>query len=346
MGEVATFLRPYIRFSMPRLVRWLLWFHALFDKYCLGEKSVAISPALISAKDAIATAVSTLPGVWGVDIGLKEDGEGGLTNETVIRILVEDLANVHPFVHAAIGTSLFPVVIVERHFHPIDDTQRHRPLIGGISIAAEHGGGVANSGTLGGFARTTPGLLKSFPGVFTGNELLGISAAHVIAKDGSGAQMGDPIHQPHIAALGSRQIGTLLWWSDRLDAAVFRLLPTEPALQQIKPATPTSGRAQHAFQQKVWKRGVSTGLTNGKVISAEPTFFSSSLARVPDLQRPQSTCLLRPRRFRLAGRERLKSGRRAPGPGDVPWTIGTIVGFTAGWMVPIALICQELLVDF
>jgi hypothetical protein len=32
--------------------------------------------------------------------------------------------------------------------------------------------------------------------------------------------------------------------------------------------------------------------------------------------------------------------------GDVPWTIGTIVGFTAGWMVPIALICQELLVDF
>ena len=35
-----------------------------------------ISPALISAKDGIATAVSTLPGVWGVDIGLEEDGEG------------------------------------------------------------------------------------------------------------------------------------------------------------------------------------------------------------------------------------------------------------------------------
>jgi hypothetical protein len=332
---------------MPRLVRWLLWFHALFDKYCLGEKSVDISPALISAKDAIATAVSTLPGVWGVDIGLKEDGEGGLTNETVIRILVEDLANVHPFVHAAIGTSLFPVVIVERHFHPIVDTQRHRPLIGGISIAAEHGGVVANSGTLGGFARTTPGLLESLPGVFTGNELLGISAAHVIAKDGSGAQMGDPIHQPHIAALGSRQIGTLLWWSDRLDAAVFRVLPTEPALQQIKPATPTSGRAQHAFQQKVWKRGVSTGLTNGKVISAEPTFFSSSLAGMFEIFRDLSQPVFCDHGD--SGSLVVNDSNQVVGllvAGDVPWTIGTIVGFTAGWMVPIALICQELLVDF
>lgn len=332
---------------MPRLVRWLLWSHALFNEYCLGGKSVDISPALISAKDAIGTAVSTLPGVWGVDIGLKEDGEGGLTNETVIRILVEDLANVHPFVHAAIGTSLFPVVIVERHFHPIVDTQRHRPLIGGISIAAEHGGGVANSGTLGGFARTTPGLLASFPGVFTGNELLGISAAHVIAKDGSGAQMGDPIHQPHIAALGSRQIGTLLWWSDRLDAAVFRLLPTEPALQQIKPATPTNGKAQHAFQQKVWKRGVSTGLTNGKVISAEPTFFSSSLAGMFEIFRDLSQPVFCDHGD--SGSLVVNDSNQVVGlliAGDVPWTIGTIVGFTAGWMVPIALICQELLVDF
>jgi trypsin-like peptidase len=309
--------------------------------------AVDISPALISAKDALATAVSALPGVWGVDIGLKEDGEGGLTNETVIRILVEDLANVHPFVQAAIGTSLFPVVIVERHFHPIVDTQRHQPLIGGISIAAEHGGGVTNSGTLGGFARTTPGLLASFPGVFTGNELLGISAAHVIAGDGSGAQMGDPIHQPHIAALGSRQIGTLLWWSDKLDAAVFRLLPTEPALQQIKPATPTNGRAQHAFQQKVWKRGVSTGLTNGQVISAEPTFFSSSVAGRFEIFRELSQPVFCDHGD--SGSLVLNDSNQVVGlllAGDVPSTIGTAVGFTAGWMVPIAPISRELLVEF
>ncbi|MCI0430395.1 MAG: serine protease [Rhodospirillales bacterium] len=302
---------------------------------------------MIAAKDAIASAISGLPGVWGVDIGLKEDGEGGITDEIVIRILVEDLANVHPFIHSAIATSLFPVVIIERHFVPIDDTQRHRPLIGGISIAAEHDGAVTNSGTLGGFARTTPGLLASFPGVFSSNDLLGISAAHVIAKDGSGAQLGDKIHQPHIAALGSRQVGTLLWWSDRLDAAVFRLLPTEPALQQIKPATPTNGRAQHAFDQKVWKRGVTTGLTHGRVISAEPTFFSSSLAGMFQIFRDLNEPVFCDHGD--SGSLVLNEFNQVVGllvKADVPGTIGTIEGFTAGWMVPIAPICQELLVEF
>jgi hypothetical protein len=241
--------------------------------------AVDISPPMIAAKDAIAAAISSLPGVWGVDIGLRENGDGGVIDETVIRILVEDLANVHPLVHAAIGTSIFPVAILERHFHPLADTQRHRPLIGGISIAAEHGGLVTNSGTLGGLARVTLGLMSSFPGVFIGDELLGISAAHVLAKDSSGAQMGDPIHQPHIAALGSRQVGTLLWWSERLDAAVFRLLPTEPGLQQIKPATPTNGRTQHNYRNRVSKRGATTGLTRGEIISAEPVFFSPAWDR-------------------------------------------------------------------
>jgi hypothetical protein len=32
--------------------------------------------------------------------------------------------------------------------------------------------------------------------------------------------------------------------------------------------------------------------------------------------------------------------------GDVPWTIGTIQGFTSCWMMPITPICQELLIEF
>jgi hypothetical protein len=289
---------------------------------------VTISPAMIAAKDAIAAAISNLPGVWGVDIGLREDGEGGVIDETVIRILVEDLANVHPLVQAAIGTSIFPVAILERHFHPLVDTQKHRPLIGGISIAAEHGGMVLNSGTLGGLARVTPGLMASFPGVFSGNELLGISAAHVLAGTSSGAQMGDPVHQPHLAAL-------------------FRLLPTEPGLQQIKPATPTNGRKQHDFRERVWKRGATTGLTHGEVISAHPVFFSSSMAPMVQVTRDLNDPVFADRGD--SGSLVLNGDNQVVGlviAGDVPWTIGTIQGFTSCWMMPITPICQELLIEF
>jgi hypothetical protein len=166
---------------------------------------------MLAAKDALAAALSAvlpfLPGVQGVNVGLRQDGVE-LTDELVLRVLVTDTDAVPEGLDAQIADAGFPVVVVEREMSPLLDDGVHDPLVGGITVRTAHGALLISrgAGTLGGFATDT-----MFGGV------VGVSCAHVLAESDQAVQQGDPVYQPDT----NRPVGQLFRWSDATDMAVF-----------------------------------------------------------------------------------------------------------------------------
>jgi hypothetical protein len=219
---------------------------------------VDIPPEFLLAKSALEQTLSLIPGVVGIDIGLREQGTE-LTEQLAIRIFVADAANLPFGLQQAIAGIPVPVVIAQRNFQPLADLARYDALIGGISIAAGHGPlGVSQrgAGTLGGFARDT-----LFPG-----SIVGVSCAHVIAAhDSEEVRQGDPIVQPEGKVAASREVGRLYRWSEPMDIAVFALNSGVSAQMRIAEAGPYRGMAKAKINDLVSKRGRTTRLTRGRV---------------------------------------------------------------------------------
>lgn len=210
---------------------------------------------MLVAKDALASALGLalpfLPGVQGVDVGLRQEG-AELTDELVIRVLVADAGHVPPSVSGMIAGVAFPVVIVERELTPLVDNAPHDPLRGGVTVRAAHGAALIQrgAGTLSGFARDT---------LFGGR--VGVSCAHVIAQSDQEIAQGDPIYQPGT----SRPVGRLFRWSDATDIAVFAIDAGVSAEESVVDIGPVSGMARAQIGDLVRKRGRTTELTLGRV---------------------------------------------------------------------------------
>jgi Trypsin-like peptidase domain len=210
---------------------------------------------MLAAKEALAAALSAalpfLPGVQGVDVGLRQDGVE-LTDELVLRVLVADADAVPEGLDVQIADAGFPVVVVEREMTPLLDDGVHDPLVGGITVRAAHGALLISrgAGTLGGFATDT-----MFGGV------VGVSCAHVLAESDQAVQQGDPVYQPDT----NRPVGRLFRWSDATDIAVFAVDDGVAVDASIADIGPVSGMARASVGDLVRKRGRTTDLTLGRV---------------------------------------------------------------------------------
>ncbi|MGE2712470.1 trypsin-like peptidase domain-containing protein [Mycolicibacterium litorale] len=217
-----------------------------------------VSAEMLHAKETLAAVLAAalpfLPGVLGVDVGLRQEG-AELTDELVIRVLVDDAAAVAGELGQFLGGIDFPVSIVERELTPLVDDGVYAPLLGGITIRAAHGLLLIphGAGTLGGFAADT---------MFGGR--VGVTCAHVIAESHqAGVMQGDPIFQPGT----NRQVGRLFRWQASTDTAVFALDNGFGADTSIAEIGPVSGMARAKVGDLVRKRGRTTTLTLG-VVSA------------------------------------------------------------------------------
>jgi hypothetical protein len=207
-----------------------------------------IPAEMLAAKAALEQSLPFVPGVVGIDIGLREVGVS-LTDELVIRVFVVDEQNVPFALQQLIASTPIPIVVVQRDFTPLADTGRYETIVGGISIAAGHGPLALQEGhgTLGGLAHDT-----MFPG-----PLVGVSCAHVIATSSTEAVMqGDPVVQPEGSAHNSRRVGQLLRWSDDLDVAVCSI--DAVADMSVIDIGPYAGMAEAKVGDTVRKRGRTT----------------------------------------------------------------------------------------
>lgn len=217
-----------------------------------------IPAEMLAAKLALEAPLSQIPGVLGIDIGLREPEAA--ESDLVIRVFVSYAMAPPPLLEELLATAGFPVVIAQRNFDPIEDRDRYDTVVGGIEIGAVHGGLQTGYGTLGGLASDT---------LFPGGQDVGVSCAHVIARSSlnMGIVQGDPIFQPAADAMKSRQIGQLYRWDEANDIAVFALGDGISSIRRIEQAGPYAGMAEARVNDLVFKRGRTTGPTWGKVVS-------------------------------------------------------------------------------
>jgi hypothetical protein len=227
-----------------------------------------IPPEILAAQEILAPIVLVLPGVIGVDVGLREEN-GVIIDEIVLRVLVADLADIPPGIPAEV--SGIPVTIVQRNPQLDADLARYPTLVGGISISNRiplnnppNPGVLAEIeiGTLGGIARENN----------TG-ELRGITCEHVL-----GSVVGTDVYQPLVTTLPPPL-------ADRVGAVVRASFPTTPnvffhniptgftdaasfsieraAAAQITQIGFVSGSSTPKLGDRVIKRGATTLLTHG-----------------------------------------------------------------------------------
>lgn len=219
-----------------------------------------IPAGMLAAQAALVPIAMVIPGVRGVDVGLREVN-GFPTEDLAIRVLVADINAVPPGIPTEM--SGFPVVVVQRDPQPGIDRVRYSPVVGGISIGTVTGV-LSSSGTMGGIARENN----------TG-ELRGVTNARVI-----GTNFGTQVYQPEPTTSPQPP-------ADLIGTLVRASFPTTPTL--LPPFTPTGftdaacftveraaqasiaelgfyirmGTAQIGDQ--VSKRGRTTGLTHGMI---------------------------------------------------------------------------------
>jgi hypothetical protein len=91
---------------------------------------------MFAAKDTLVNLFSLVPGVRGVDIGLRVV-EDNVTDESVLRVLVADIGSVPAFIPPVMNG--FPVVIIERQDTPRLDLGQYDPVVGGGANIARFG---------------------------------------------------------------------------------------------------------------------------------------------------------------------------------------------------------------
>ncbi len=155
-----------------------------------------LSPGeILALRERVKERLTRIPGVLSVGFGLKQVG-GDLTETRALRVYVErkkslDELTVDEMVPAEVDGVPTDVVTIPRgSSFGTRDTDRHSPLIGGITISnlKPDGSGQFGMGTLGCFA-TIDGVAGPKNVVLLGN-------AHVLAANGGAA--GDTIYQPNL----------------------------------------------------------------------------------------------------------------------------------------------------
>jgi hypothetical protein len=222
-----------------------------------------IPPEVIAAKDALEDPLLEAGLITGIDFGVRNE-DAPDPEDTVLRIFVADANNIPPEVEAATGSFPFPSVVIQRVFDVtqavvLPDTQRHRPVVGGVSVAASRFVPV-HAGTLGAIVTDSADP----------NTRYGLSNYHVLCFDLQ-RQVGDQIVQPEPSPLGvitSDRVGALHAWSfpettvnGLVDAAIFDI--ELASLQQVVDIGPVSGSIPPACGMLVSKRGRTTGQTFG-----------------------------------------------------------------------------------
>src|SRR5262249_46703641 len=146
--------------------------------------------------------------ITGIDFGVRNEEQPD-PEDLVLRIFVADVNNVPAQVQAAIQFFPFPVVVMQRIFllTQLPDTQRHRPLLGGVSVASSRFAptGTIHAGTLGAVVSD----------IVDPNIQYGLSNHHVLCVDLQ-RQAGDEIVQPEPSVLGvlpGDRVGKLSDWS-------------------------------------------------------------------------------------------------------------------------------------
>jgi hypothetical protein len=225
-----------------------------------------IPPDVIAAKEALEDPLLEAGLITGIDFGVRDEEQPD-PEDLVLRIFVADAANVPPEVDAATQSFPFPTVVIQRVFEitqttTLPDTQRHRPLVGGVSVAASRfvPSGIIHAGTLGAIVTDSLDPQTQY----------GLSNYHVLCVD-LNRQAGDEIVQPEPSVLGvipGDRAGALHDWSfpettmdGRVDAAIFTVeLASSPEVADIGPV---SGTIDAASGMLVSKRGRTTGQTFG-----------------------------------------------------------------------------------
>jgi len=222
-----------------------------------NELLEAIRPVKGAAEDELLQR----PGVVGVDIGYKEVG-GSSTDELAIRLLVEEKRDVEPAqrMPQAINEVTTDVIQVGRMvFTQLPDTNRYNPLIGGCSIGTC--GGAPGVGTLGMLVRDrSTGQMMALSNwhVLVG----GTTGAFNVTQPGPGDGgfcPGDIVGQVSRSAI-----------NEYVDCAVATLTPgARDASCQLLRVGYYTGPAATAINNRVVKRGRTTGLTYGDVSSVD-----------------------------------------------------------------------------
>jgi hypothetical protein len=216
-----------------------------------------------AVKEAVEDELLERPGVVGVDIGYKQVA-GRPTDELAIRLLVEQKWDVPadqrmPDAIQEVRTDVIQVGRIV--FHQLPDTSRYNPLVGGSSIGTC--GGAPGIGTLGMLVRDRN----------TG-QMMALSNWHVLVAgttgqfdvtqpgpgDGAGCP-GDVIGQVSRSAI-----------NEYVDCAVSTLNPSARGFAcRIEGIGYYNGPAVTAINNRVVKRGRTTGLTYGDVDSVDLT---------------------------------------------------------------------------
>jgi hypothetical protein len=246
-----------------------------------------IPPEVIAAKDALEGPLLEAGLITGIDFGVRNE-EAPDPEDVVLRIFVADANNIAPAVQSVLASFPFPAVVIQRVFFmtqvTLPDTQRRRPVVGGVSVAASRffATGTIHAGTLG--AVVTDSVDPA--------TRCGLSNFHVLCVDQQ-RQVGDEIVQPEPGVLGvlaGDRVGTLHAWSfpetagdGPVDAAIFDL--EESSLQEVADIGAVSGTAPATLGMQVTKRGRTTGQTFG-FISGTGGSFPIDYPQLPAVTTP------------------------------------------------------------
>lgn len=224
-----------------------------------------IPPEVIAAKEELEGPLIESGLITGLDFGMSDESQRD-PEDVALRIFVTDSTSIPPEVEAALEFFPFPVVVIQRVFDfaqtTLPDTTRHRPVEGGVSVAASRfaSTGTAHAGTLGAIVTDA-----ADPDV-----RYGLSNFHVLCIDAN-RQVGDEIVQPEPSPFGSLpgdRIGTLENWDfpettqdGLIDAAICLL--EESSMGTVADIGAVFGTVAATLGKQVTKRGRTTGQTFG-----------------------------------------------------------------------------------
>jgi hypothetical protein len=240
------------------------------------------SPEMIAVKETLASQVFFFEEVTGIDIGFRDEGAAD-AEDLAVRIFVRDAQSVSSLLNETLAQVSVPLVVLQRSFRSLatlPDTGKYRPLMGGVSASTSRMGiNGFHVGTLGALAVTTETEQPM---------LVGLSNHHVLAFDSNRA-FGDEIIQPEPGPFGvlpSDRVGTLASWAypelvfeGTSDAAICTI--EVPALAEISEVGSTAGTAVESIGMQVSKRGRTTGLTRGIVVTENDSLRGSYLVDCP-----------------------------------------------------------------
>jgi hypothetical protein len=236
-----------------------------------GRPLMDISPEIALAKEELERPLLAAGLITGIDFGSRDE-EAPDPDDLALRVFVADGANIPSEVLVALESFPFPTVVLQRIFMAtgagLPDMSRHRPIVGGASVAASRffqASRLVHAGTLGAIVTDSNDPTIQY----------GLSNYHVLCVD-DGRQVGDEIVQPEPGVLGilpGDRIGTLVRWSfpettpeGPVDAAICTL--EQLALPEVADVGPVFGTVEATVGMLVSKRGRTTGRTFGIVTTS------------------------------------------------------------------------------